>query len=436
MIASQTGNRLVDTRSIAMVTVALHDAVSVTGGNVGPTYVQGLSTPGGDTRAAAAQAAYGVLSTLYPARIAQFAAARDQQLALIGDGAAKSDGIETGTAVANAVIALRSNDGSTAFQPYATTPGLTHWVQTGSAPFASPQWGAATPWLISSADAYLPGPPPDITSAQYAASLSQVATLGALVGSTRTTDQSNSAQFWATSPGNPLLKLAVDLAEGRSLSTAENARLFALLGVVSADAGIVTWDAKLTYDYWRPITAIQNADVDGNLLTSSIPGWQPYLSNPPYPGYSSGVAGVLGSDALLLQQFFSDATNLCIAHGTNAGLDRCWANFDELLTDMFNSRIYAGIHFDFDMSAGFELSRAVVTNALSSPAFTSAPEPGTWLTMLFGFAAVGMSIRRRSRPLRAATWRRLTDPRIEYFGKPVGVSQTRPSAALAEARSA
>lgn len=397
MVSSQGPNRLADSRSIAILSVALHDAVSASMGHVNHEFTQGLATQRGDTRAAAAQAAHDVLTALYPAKAAQYAAARTEQLALIPDGAAKTKGLATGATVAAAVLALRAGDGSTAIQPYTPTGEVGHWAPTGPAfaPFAGTQWGAVTPWLMDSGDAFRPVPPPALDSAEYAASFNEVKELGSATSATRTADQTAAAQFWATSPGNPMLRLAIQLAEGNSLSTIENARLLGILATSIADAGIATWDAKLHYDFWRPETAIQQADLDGNDATVADPNWAPLIANPPYPGYTSGLAGIMGSGALVLAELFGDETNICLTHGTNPALDRCWADFDALLAEMAANRIWAGIHFDFDMTAAFELSGAVVANVFASDVFDPVPEPAMFGLFGLGAGALLAAARRR-----------------------------------------
>lgn len=388
------------TRSIAMVSVAIYDAVNASLGNPNNSYLN-VSTPGGDTRVAASVAAHDVLVNLVPAKAADFGAALSQQLAQVPDGAAKTNGVVTGGTIAAAMLALRANDGitgTTSYTPQAPgTPG--HWQPTPplNAAFAFTQLGTVDTWLIESGDQFRPAPPPALDSAEYAASFNEVKEIGLATSATRTADQTAAAQYWATQTPNPILRLALALTEDRELSTLENARLFALMSTVMADAVIATWDAKLHYDYWRPVTAIHDADLDGNPLTIADPEWTSLIGNPPYPGYTSGLMSVAGSSALTLQSLLGNDFGFCLS-SNNGSPDRCWDDFDDLLTELTENRVWAGIHFDFDMTAGLELNRSILRLALAGDAFDAVPEPAA--IGLFGLGAAALLAtgrRRRSR---------------------------------------
>ena len=403
---SQAGSPVPSSRGIAMVSVALHDAVNATLGNPNNSYLRGVATQGGDTRAASSVAARDILVQLFPAKAADYDAALQQQLALVPEGEAKTRGIATGAAIASAMLGLRANDGATAVVPHAPAPPGTpgHWQPTppANAPFAFTQWGQVDTWLIDSGDQFRPGPPPALDSAEYAASFNEVKELGSATSATRTADQTAAAQFWATNTGSPLLRLAIALADEQGLSTLDNARLLALFSSVVADAAIATWDAKFHYDFWRPITAIQNADVDGNADTIADPNWQPLIVNPPYPGYTSGIIGVAGSGALALQELLGNDFGFCVPHPVTGTPERCYDNFDDLINELTLNRIWAGIHFDFDMFAGLGISRNVAAFAFASPFFDAVPEPG--MLGLFGLGASALIAagrqRRRPKPVR------------------------------------
>lgn len=379
------------TRAVAMVSVAVHDAVNASLGGPNNSYLQGVATQGGDTRVAASVAAHDVLVALFPTKAADIGAALSQQLAQVPDGAAKSNGMVTGGAIAAAMLSLRADDGITGTVPYAPqapgTPG--HWQPTPplNAAFAFTQLGQVDTWLVDSGSQFRPGPPPALDSAEYAASFNQVKEIGAVDSATRTADQTAAAQFWATQTPNPMLRLAIALAEDRELSTLDNARLFALMSTVTADAAITTWDAKLHYDFWRPVTAIQNADIDGNPATLADGDWVPLIANPPYPGYTSGLIAVVGAGALTLQELLGNDFGFCFDHPGGAP-QRCWDNFDDLITELTLNRIWAGIHFDFDMTAGLTLDRNILGFALASDAFDAVPEPA--MIGLFGLGAAAL----------------------------------------------
>jgi hypothetical protein len=388
------------TRSIAMVSVAIYDAVNASLGSPNNSYLN-VSTPGGDTRVAASVAAHDVLVNLFPTKAPEFATALKDQLAQVPEGAAKANGVVTGGTIAAAMLALRANDGITGtvnYTPQAPgTPG--HWQPSPplNAAFAFTQLGTVDTWLTESGDQFRPGPPPALDSAEFAASFNEVKEIGSATSATRTADQTASAQYWASQTPNPMLRLALALTEDRDLSTLENARIFALMSTVMADAVIAAWDAKLHYDYWRPTTAIHDAELDGNPLTEMDDAWAPLIGNPPYPGYTSGLMSVAGSSALTLQALLGNDFGFCLS-SNNGSPDRCWDNFDDLLTELTETRVWAGIHFDFDMLAGLEINRGILQYALASDAFDAVPEPG--VLGLFGLGAAALLAagrRRRSR---------------------------------------
>lgn len=397
---SQVGSPVPGSRGIAMVTVAIHDAVNATQGNTQVSYLKGLNTPGGNTRAAASQAAHDLLVQLFPARAADFGNALAQQLAQVPDGAAKARGIETGRTIAAAMAAQRAGDRFDAVIPYtpsgqpgryAFTPGVT------SAAFA--QWGNVEPWLLNSGDQFRPGAPPALTSAEYTAAFNEVKEIGSATSTTRTDDQTAAARFWASNVGSPMLRLAIALAQEKGLSTQDNARMLALFSTVVADSAIATWDAKYFYDFWRPITGIRGADTDGNPDTIADPGWSPLIADPPYPAYTSGFGAVAGSGALVLQDIFGNDFGFCSPHPVQGTPERCFDNFDDLLNEIEMNRLWAGIHWRFDMSEALALARNVKQFAFASDAFDAVPEPG--VIGLFGLGALSLmaAARRRKRPI-------------------------------------
>lgn len=228
-------------RAAAMLNIALHDSVNVSLGRPNVGFLGPVGSAGGDVRAAASVAAHAVLVQLQPSRTAEFNAALATSLALVPDGAAKAKGIANGTAVAAALFANRATDGQTTVVPY-TPSGLPgRWAPTAPAfqPAVQPGLAVATPWVMNSPDQFRAGPPPTIDSEAYATAYNEVKTLGVNVGSTRTADQTESAQFWASAQGpGPWIKAAIDRAEATGTSTLENATTFARLATGVGDAVI------------------------------------------------------------------------------------------------------------------------------------------------------------------------------------------------------
>jgi len=391
-----TGSPTVTSRSYAMVSGAIYDAVNATTGGTHVSFVSGVSTSGGDTRAATAVAARNLLVALNPAKTADYDAALTNSLALIPAGVDKSNGIATGTAIATAALAARAADGSSALSTYSPTPGVGNWQPTppGNLPAAVPQWAGVDPFVISSPDLFRPAAPPPLGSVAYAVAYNEVMAIGSAGSVTRTADQSASANFWVQAAGTaPWLQAGLGVAEGAGLSSIENARLFAMISTSVADSIIGIWDAKYEYDFWRPVTAIRSGDLDGNDATIVDAAWTPYIVTPNHPSYISGHSGVAAAGATVLADFFGDSQDFCLMSG---GLNRCWTSFSGAAEDAANSRLWGGIHWSFDNEAGTVLGREVAQYVLNSGAFALVPEPGSWAMMILGFGLAGAVLRRRS----------------------------------------
>ena len=401
-IAGLAGEPASGARRFAIANVALHDAVNATLGSPDRAYLGNIATPGGDTRAAAAVAAHDVLVNVNPARTADFDAALAASLALVPNGAAKTNGMATGAAFAAAALASRATDGSSAVVTYPVggAPGVWQPTPPGFVPGIDAAYATMTPWLMTSQSQFRPAPPPVLGSVEYAAAFNEVMAIGSATSATRTADQTFSAQFWAASPGDPIwMQAAIDAASTKGLSTLENARLVADLAMTLSDASIVAFDSKLFYDYWRPVTAIRMADLDGNPLTAADPNWNPLIVTPPFPSYASAHAIFAGAAASVLDDLLGDDINFCL---TAAVGSRCWNSFDDAASDAAHSREWGGIHWSFDNAAGLAAGYEVGAFDLSRDAFSAAPEPSTWGLMILGMGALGALLRRRRRTLQRA----------------------------------
>jgi membrane-associated phospholipid phosphatase len=394
-------------RNLAMVHTAMFDAVnSITRTHQSYAFQSAASVDASREMAAAA-AGYQVAMTLFPSQSASFQSLYNTTLAAVPDSPAKTAGIALGQQSANAMLALRASDNSSLNVPYipSTDPG--RWQRTPPffRPPDLPQWRYLTPFAMTSGDQFRPGGPPALTSSNYARDLNLTMTLGALTSTNRTAYQTESARFWSdfsntvTPPGH-WNQIAQSALTNFTFDLAEETRLFALLNLALADAGIVAWDAKYTYDLWRPITAIQNADLDGNLDTTADPTWQPLLNTPAHPEYLSGHSTFSGAAASLLAVFLG-SDNVPFTIGSD-GLPNVWRTYDSFSAtaeEIGMSRIWGGIHFlsaDLDgLNAGSQLGTYVFGNFL-----TPVPEPSTAAMIALGFGLILWLSKRGQSPLR------------------------------------
>ena len=388
-------------RTYAMVNIAMYDSVNATLGYRNVPYLTGVTNSGGTGGAAVAQAAHDILVNANPGGAAQYDAALAASLAQYADGTAKANGILTGQAYAAAMIVNRANDGAFDTVPYTASglPGRYAPTPPGFASPIFPQWGEVDPFLLNSPDQFRSGPPPALDSEAYAAAFNEVKDIGSATSATRTADQFAAAQFWSVANGSTYMRLSLEISADEGLSTFENARLFALLGTGIADTLITLWNTKYHYDFWRPVTAIQNAGLDGNPLTTADPSWQSLIVAPPHPSYVSAHSAIgVVTTRILLDNIGDEA--FCATLGANS---RCWSSLGAMSLDGADSRIWGGIHFRFDKDAGLELGSQVANWDLEQAAFNAVPEPGSWMLMTLGAGLVGIALRRRRRAEPRAT---------------------------------
>jgi membrane-associated phospholipid phosphatase len=363
------------TRSFAIMHAAIYDAVDAIDGTHKPYLVRLSASHFASQEAAAAAAAHEVLVKLYP----NFRATLDDQLqhalAQLAN-AGRADGIQIGNTVADRILALRANDGSNVPPiPYVfgTAPGD---YQSTPPNFPNqPQfthWSSVNPFALESANQFRPGGPPKLTSDRYADAFDQVKSLGIAGSTTATADQALTGRFWNGAIQNYWNEIAQTASLAHDLTTAENARLFALLNLSFADSVIAFYDAKYTYNFWRPVTAIRAAATDGNPETEDDLNWLPEVTNttpdPSYPG-AHAVISAAGSEVLTSffrkRHFAFDVTSEVLP-----GVTRSFTSFPAAAEEATLSRIFAGVHFVFDLTTGQRLgddvADFVVDNFLTS----------------------------------------------------------------------
>jgi membrane-associated phospholipid phosphatase len=355
-------------RSLATLHVSIYDAVNGIARTNEPYLVQSAVQASASREAAASAAAHQALVNLFPASTSTFDALHAAILAAIPDGPQKTAGIAWGEFVASEILAARANDGSDAIvePPGGSGPGV--WVPTPPLflPYLLPQWGFVVPFAMSSSSQFRPPGPPTLDSQQYAEDYEEVKQLGAAVGSTRTEEQTEIALFWAdgagteTPPGH-WNNIAQIIAAAQGSTLEENARLFALLNIAMADAAICAWDAKYTFAFWRPVTAIAFAEPELN--------WMSFIVTPPFPDYTSGHSTFSAAAATVLPLFYG-TEDLPFTTGSDSlpGVYRSFSTCFDAAEEAAVSRIYGGIHFrsasEDGLEAGISIGEWTVANYL------------------------------------------------------------------------
>ena len=363
------------TRSFAIMHAAIYDAVNAIDGTHKPYLVRLSASHFASQEAAAAAAAHEVLVKLYPSFQATLDTQFQQALAQLPKGG-QADGNNIGNTVADRILALRANDGSNnppARYVFGNAPGDYQSTPPNFPP--QPQftsWSRVTPFALEAADQFRPGGPPKLTSDRYADAFEQVKSLGIAGSTTASADEALTGRFWNGAIQNYWNEIAQMAALAHDLKTAENARLFALLNLSFADGVIAFYDAKYTYNFWRPVTAIRAAATDGNPDTDADPNWLPEVGNTtPDPSYPGAHAVISAAGAEVLISFFHKRHfELAVTSEVLPGVVRSFTSFPAAADEATLSRIFAGVHFLFDLTTGQRLGSDVadfvVDNFLTS----------------------------------------------------------------------
>jgi PAP2 superfamily len=359
-------------RSMTIVQVSVHDAVNTISAKHSTYLAAGPAPAGASAEAAAIAAAHRALVTLFPLQAPAFDAARAASLAARGLTEADA-GIGVGESAAAAILGARSSDGAAQAQfpytaPAAGTPGV--WVTVGSAPALLPGWGRVATWILPSGAQFRPDGPPALSSGRYARDYREVQQLGSATSATRTAEQTDIARFWLAPPSPIWNGVARQIIAARGLDVSDSAKVLALMYLASSDASVACWDAKYTFNFWRPMAAIRNGDLDGNDATVGDPVWQPLFPTPPHPEYLSGHSTNSSAMAAILAFLFGDDPGVPIVaiSPTNPGFPRRWATFSDGVDEVIEARIYAGIHYrtsdEEGARVGRQVARFVINHAL------------------------------------------------------------------------
>lgn len=364
-------------RNAAIVHAAIFDAVNAVVRKYEPYRYSPTAAPGASAEAAALAAAYETLTLLFPSERGIFDNAYAQDLAALPDDPGREEGLRAGREAAELNLNSRASDGASTDVPYIPSdePGAWRRTPPDYRPPLAPNWGFVEPFVIPSTQNFPIPPPPALDSSAYAEAYDQVASLGSRQSQVRTADQTEIGHFWAYDRGGmgppPILynQIVREIAETQGNTLEQNARLFALINLAQADGCIVCWNAKYQYNFWRPITAIQEGDWDGNEATVPAPDWTPLGApgstvrpdfTPPFPSYPSGHGTFGGAVFRLLTRFYgTDAISFSSGSDETPNVRRTFPSFSAADEENALSRVYLGVHWIFDQRAGQASGREI-----------------------------------------------------------------------------
>jgi hypothetical protein len=361
-------------RVVTIMQVAMFDAVNSIEPRYRPYLTQLPAAASTSKEAAAAAAAGTVLASLNPQAEGELRGAMTAYLATIPDSDAKAQGIKLGEAVAAKILEARANDGADAPDSYRpkTKPG----VYVPTPPMISSTWPNLKPFALASQSQFRPEPPIALTGEQWAVDYNEIKDLGAKTSIKRSARQTEDARFWLITGPQSADPIVRQLAKAKEMSVIDCARFMALVAVAAADAGIAVFDAKYQYDFWRPVTAIRNGDIDDNSATERDATWQPIDSTPMHPEYPCAHCLVSGAVAAAIEAALGTAEipEVSMTSTTAPGVTHRWTNIRAYNEEVSHARIWAGFHYRFSVRVGQDVGRKVgryVVDTVMQPAVTA-----------------------------------------------------------------
>ena len=346
-------------RTAAIMHTAIYNAVNAITKKY-PASGSILEAPSGaSVDAAVAAAAYATLKPLVPLKQGDIESKYQATLAMIPDGKSKTDGIAVGMKAASEILAARADDGYGAlenYRPY-TIPGV--YVPT-VIPLVS-HWPQRKPWVMTSASQFRPGPPPDLKSELWARDYNEVRAIGRNTNSRRTPEQTDIARFWEATGPTIYHGVIRSVAEMPGREITRNARLLMAMTQAMDDAIIAVFDAKYHYNFWRPITAIRNGDIDGNDATERDPSWTPFINTPMHPEYPCAHCIVSGTVGTIIQAEIGDTPVPVLATNSPTAVNskRTWMKIEDFMQEVSNGRIYDGVHYRTSAEVGTAMGRKI-----------------------------------------------------------------------------
>jgi hypothetical protein len=355
-------------RMMGMVHAAMFDAVNSIERRYRPYLVQLPAGPTTSKEAAAAAAAAAVLATINQKTADEMKVALAIYLGSIPDGAAKSDGVKLGEAVAAKVLAARANDGSDA--PDAYRPRTAPGVYVPTAITAASMWPDVKPFAMAKGSQFRPGPPISLESKEWATDFNELKDYGGQNSAKRSAQQTETARFWLMAGPPAYHPFARQLVTAKQMSVVDSARFMALVAIGLNDALIAVFDAKYNYNFWRPITAIRNGDIDNNPATDREATWQPIDNTPMHPEYPCAHCILSGSVAGVVKTVLgtTDIPAIAVTSPTAPGVAHRWTTMTAFTEEVANARIWAGFHYRFSTRVGtgmgLQIGEYVVRNVM------------------------------------------------------------------------
>ena len=345
-------------RGLAMLHLAMFEAVNAIESRYAPYKLDLKADRSTSKEAAAAAAGHDVLLALYPDQKADLDASLAAMLGSVAEGDAKVKGIALGQRAAADIIMLRAKDGIDAHEAYrpATSPGtyVPTVIPIGSAT------GNITPWVMAKGSQFRPAAPPPLTSETWTRDVNEIRELGGINSSKRTPEQTTIGRFWflvGPRTYNPIIR---QVAARKDMDIVDCARLFALAEIAGADAVIAVFDAKYAYNFWRPMTAIRNADQTGNNATPRDPAWRPLGDTPMHPEYPCAHCITSAAVSTILQSVAgNEVGQISLTSPTAPGVTRSWTSVQHYSDEVAVARIYAGFHYRFSTEVGKEMGKKI-----------------------------------------------------------------------------
>ena len=346
-------------RLIGMVHLAMFDAVNSIERHYRPYLVELKAEPTTSKEAAAAAAAATILATLDPKTASDMKTALATYLASIPDGKDKLNGVELGEAVAVRIFGARANDGSE--EPDAYRPRTTPGVYVPTPITAGSMWPNMKPFAMIKGSQFRPDPPIALNSNEWAADFNELKDYGGKTSTKRSAQQTEIARFWLMTGPRAYHPLVRELVTTKGMSVVDSARFIALVTVGLNDALIAVFDAKYHYNFWRPITAIRNGDIDENPATDREATWQPIDNTPMHPEYPCAHCILSGSVAGVVKAALGgeDIPEVAMTSTTAPGVTHRWTNLTAFTEEVANARIWAGFHYRFSTRVGTNMGHQI-----------------------------------------------------------------------------